>query len=258
MLKVARVLILGSALLVGCEKENTEPTNGSGSIGTPYMELTTAKEMDETISLYLVLNREESKSIWIDLNNNHQKDAGEDDISFHEGEDEDEGYYIADQKFRISAKTIRIYGKVKRLGCSSNQLTSLDISKNLNLKYLNCGSNQLTNLDVSKNVNLKTLSCSFNQLTSLDVSKNVKLEELVCYENQLTSLDVSKNLNLKWLSCEKNQLSSLDVSKNVKLELLICDLDCVKASQEQINAAQNGNISVNWGDNPEILQLDCK
>ncbi len=30
MFKVAGVLILGGALLVGCEKENTDPTNGSG------------------------------------------------------------------------------------------------------------------------------------------------------------------------------------------------------------------------------------
>ncbi len=159
------------------------------------MELTTTKAVGETIYLTLIADEEDRKDIWIDRNNNHQKDTGEDDILFDKVDGEEGEYYVANQSFRVSFKTIRIYGKVKRLDCSYNQISNLDISKNINLERLHCSDNQLTSLDVSKNVNL---------------------------------------------------------------EYLWCDLDCVKATQEQIDAAQNGNIAVNDGYNPEILQLYCE
>ena len=65
-----------------------------------------------------------------------------------------------------------------------------------NLSVLQCSSNQLTSIDVSKNTMLERLWCYDNQLTTLDVSKNTMLERLWCYDNQLTTLDVSKNTKL--------------------------------------------------------------
>ena len=59
------------------------------------------------------------------------------------------------------------------------------------LTYLSCWSNELTSLDVSKNTELTYLNCSNNQLTSLDLSNNTALERLECYSNDITSLDVS-------------------------------------------------------------------
>ena len=60
-----------------------------------------------------------------------------------------------------------------------------------NLTWLSCGGNQLTSLDLSKNVELQRLYCFNNQLTSLDVSNNVKLLRLYCYNNQIkdTAMD---------------------------------------------------------------------
>ncbi|MBR6456334.1 MAG: ribosomal protein L7/L12 [Prevotella sp.] len=71
------------------------------------------------------------------------------------------------------------------LYCYSNQLTSLDVSKNTALKYLDCGNNKLTALDVSKNTALKSLYCYRNQLTSLDVSGCTALTTLRCYSNSI-------------------------------------------------------------------------
>ncbi|UCH15338.1 MAG: T9SS type A sorting domain-containing protein, partial [Bacteroidales bacterium] len=82
--------------------------------------------------------------------------------------------------------------------------------------------NQLSSLDVSKNVALEILSCKRNQLTSLDVSSCTALTGLECCDNQLISLNVSGCRNLEYLDCDGNQLSSLDVSKNVALEILSC------------------------------------
>jgi hypothetical protein len=109
------------------------------------------------------------------------------------------------------------------LSCSSNQLTSLDVSANTALTLLSCSSNQLTSLDVSANTALTFLNCSSNQLTSLDVSANTALTNLDCYSNQLTSLDVSANTALTDLDCHSNQLTSLDISSNTALDNFECD-----------------------------------
>ena len=64
------------------------------------------------------------------------------------------------------------------LYCMDNQLTSLDLSNNINLNYLNCENNQLISLDVSQNTSLFTLKCSYNQLISLNLSANINLDQV--------------------------------------------------------------------------------
>ena len=108
------------------------------------------------------------------------------------------------------------------LGCSSNQLTDLDVSKNTALTSLNCGSNQLRDIDVSKNTALTYLNCFDNHIAGLDVSKNMILSRLVCGHNQLAYLDVSQNKVMSRLYCDDNQLTDLDVSQNKKLTHLYC------------------------------------
>ncbi len=129
------------------------------------------------------------------------------------------------------------------LNCFSNQLPSLDVSKNTALTRLECYANQLTSLDVSKNTALTRLNCRANQLTSLDISKNTALTYLSCYTNQLTDLDVSKNTALTRLECHINQLPSLDVSKNTALTRLDCN--------------NNKLSSLDVSNNPALNYLDC-
>lgn len=119
-------------------------------------------------------------------------------------------------------KGIEYFTSLTRLSCSNSQLTSLDVSKNVNLTMLSCYDTQLTALDVSKNVALEFLKCNRNKLIALDVSKNANLEYLECDMNKLGTLDVSKNVNLTFLTCSDNQLATLDVSKNVALEIFSC------------------------------------
>ena len=53
------------------------------------------------------------------------------------------------------------------------------------LTELYCGTNQMTSLDVSKNTALVTLQCYGNKLTSLDLSMNKALTGLSCEDNQI-------------------------------------------------------------------------
>ena len=184
-----------------------------------------------------------------------------------------------------SLKGIEFFGALESLYCSSNQLTSLDVSHNPALESLYCDSNQLTSLDVSQNPALYDLEsgwnqltsldvshnpalvflhCHSNQLTSLDVSHNPALHSLFCYFNQLTSLDVSHNPALLFLNCPSNQLTSLDVSQNPALEYLFCEsnqLTSLDVSQnpalERLSCSENQLTSLDVSQNPALKELYC-
>ena len=100
------------------------------------------------------------------------------------------------------------------LSCFSNQLTSLDVTKNTALTTLYCYYNQLTSLDVSKNTSLDLLSCQFNHLTSLDVSKNKEIKNLYFDSNDISSIDLSNNTKLERLKTNHNKLPKLDLRNN--------------------------------------------
>lgn len=63
------------------------------------------------------------------------------------------------------------------------------------MKTLDVTNNQLTSLDVSSNVNLKELECAENELASLDVTACTELESLSCYENNIKGLGMKKLIN---------------------------------------------------------------
>lgn len=142
---------------------------------------------------------------------------------------------------------------LEELNCCNNKLTSLDVRKNTALKVLAFSINQLTDLDVSKNTALKTLACDSNQLTNLDVSNNIKLERLYCDNNQLTSLDVTNNITLIWLYCDNNQLTSLDISKNTGLQYL----ECYNNQLTSFDASKNTLLKDLWCSNNQFtIELD--
>ena len=117
------------------------------------------------------------------------------------------------------------------LECDNNQLTSLDMSKNIALKELHCPGNQLTSLNVSKNTALEILNCERNQLTRLDVSNNTVLIDLSCGTNQLTSLNMKNGLT--------DQVLDFDARGNPNLTC-ISTLDPAFATANWTSA--NGNI----------------
>ena len=106
------------------------------------------------------------------------------------------------------------------LSLSKNQLTNLDVSNNISLTILQADNNQLVDINLNDAITLKRLDIYNNKLTSLDVSKNTALTVLNAYRNQLTNLDVSGATALTDLDVGNNQLTSLDISKNTALRFL--------------------------------------
>ena len=113
--------------------------------------------------------------------------------------------------------------EIKVIRCYNMGIYTLEgISSFVNLEILVCSGNNMTSIDVGKNLKLKELDCAGNDLRYLDVSKNISLEILYCYNCKLSSLDVTTNVNLVELACSSNGYSILDVSKNRKLQRLLC------------------------------------
>ena len=162
-----------------------------------------------------------------------------------------------------SLKGIEFFTALTRLTCPSNQLTALDLSKNVKLKTVYCIDNQLTSLDLTCNTELIELDCLENQLQTLNVS-NLNLSRLNCENNQLTELNVSGCASLSNLNCSFNQLTSIDVSTCAGLRSLACvqnqltTLDVTNNSRLQsLECAANKLTILDLSECTELGYLDC-
>lgn len=168
---------------------------------------------------------------------------------------------------------------LKKLNCSHNNLTSMDLGILSGLKLeevdcsynkiwrivmrseeelikFDCSNNELMALDVSRCYQLKQLNCSVNQLVELDVKNQTNLTLLDCHHNELTELDISRNQNLASLTCDGNQLTTLDLSKNNSLSHLSCAenrLACVDFSH-----MVGSNINADGNRRPIAVRTDGK
>ena len=116
-------------------------------------------------------------------------------------------------------KGIEHFYNLQTLICNDNQLTSVDLTKNVNLLTLNLSNNSLSTIDLSKNKELNTLSLRNNKLESLDVTNNVNLQSLHVNNNLLTEINLAANWMLEYLDINDNKLNTLDLSYAEYLEV---------------------------------------
>ncbi|MBW2938882.1 hypothetical protein KXJ69_12260 [Aureisphaera sp. CAU 1614] len=150
------------------------------------------------------------------------------------------------------------------LNCRQNDIKTLDLTNNTNLKIIDCSFNSINYLNVGNNNNLEELYCNRNQISSLEVNQCPTLEILDCSHNLLPSLNISSNLGLKELNCGDNFLSTLEVSKNLELEKLYCYFNTI----ESLNISNNPNLTnlncwrnqiseLNVTNNKALISLNC-
>jgi len=134
----------------------------------------------------------------------------------------DGGDFSKSRTLTAKGERIVLKGKITKLQCDNNQLTSLNVQGCSELEWLYCWQNQLTTLDVQGLTALTELECHENQLTLLNVQGCSALTYLSCGDNQLTSLDVNALNALEELYCYANQLTSLNVQGCSALEKIVC------------------------------------
>jgi len=174
------------------------------------------------------------------------------------------------------------WARLETLHCYSNNLISVDVSKNAHLDHLACDANplqtlnlasslltlycqniNLTALDLSANENLVNLDCANNELTSLDVSPCPVLTMLHCYNNKITALDVSENPNLSSVRCENNDLASFNAfgihsltSLNLSNNPDLTTLNCSGNKLASLDIVGNKNITTLYCDNNKLTAIE--
>ena len=140
--------------------------------------------------------------------------------------------------------------------CRSNTLAYLDVSKNTHLTQLSAYVNpNLTSIDVSKLVQLEVLDLGDCSFTNLDVSQNILLTKLFVTNNKLSTLNVSQNKQLQVLKCNGNQISNLKILNNTLLETL----DVRDNQLSAINVRNNTALKdLRISNNTDITLLDLK
>jgi len=159
---------------------------------------------------------------------------------------------------------IESFSNLQFLGCSSNQLTNLNISGLINIRVLECYDNQLSGLNVSTLTNLQYLDCRNNALSSLNVNGLTGLKTLYCFYNQLTSLNVNGLTNLQSLQCYSNHLPALNISGLTNLQSLNCAYNQIPSLNVSgltnlwgLYCNNNQIPSLNLTGLTNLLQLDC-
>jgi hypothetical protein len=160
---------------------------------------------------------------------------------------------------------IQDFTMLDTLRCSSNLLTSIDISQNQQLINLNCNNNNINVLNLQQNIGLKYLDCGFNQLTTLDISKNTNLLHLSFPQNDIGTIDISQNYILENFTCALNPISNLDFTQNpnlIRVAVSACQLTSLDLSQNPLLQecfCTNNQLSIlDFSNNPLLWNIECQ
>lgn len=123
---------------------------------------------------------------------------------------------------KSNLQNISLPSSLTYIKLEDNKLTTIDVSKNTQLTTLNLSKNQLKDLHLENNKNLLYLHLDNNKLSSLNLEENRKLYELYSSNNELTYLKLPQSQNLNKISISSNNLSSIDISALPKLKVLLC------------------------------------
>jgi Leucine-rich repeat (LRR) protein len=133
------------------------------------------------------------------LDQNYPKDQRKDETKLDITNKDFEGYLNLDG-----------FVNLKKLNCSGNHFTELDVSSCTKLEKLDCSNNRLSVLNLDKCTSLRELNFSFNSLGNdgLFLPPTLKeLERLSCSSNHLRDTKIVNYLNT-------SKLTSLDIKNN--------------------------------------------
>lgn len=138
-----------------------------------------------------------------------------------------------------------------------NSIKYLDVSKNFNLTSLSIEGTAITSLDLSKNLQLEFLSARYNDdLPAIDISHNTKLIYVSIQGIKFTGLDVSQNKALQHLSIDDSQISALDVTHNPELTTLYIQNPLEGTSFSTLDISKNSELTVLICSGTSLSSLD--
>ncbi len=114
-----------------------------------------------------------------------------------------------------------------------------------NLYHLDCYDNQIRSLNLQHNKELKTLCCSHNKIRTINIYHNKKLENLYCSYNKIRSLNLKNNPNLKKLDIRELPIHKLDLSENPLINEISCNDFPLREHQEKKESRKKLTIRFN-------------
>jgi uncharacterized repeat protein (TIGR01451 family) len=110
---------------------------------------------------------------------------------------------------------IEAFVNLVTLNFTNNNVTGdLDFSANTLLETIVCVSNQISTVNLANNTNLRVFEAWANPLIDIDVSNNLLLESLGISGSEIEVLDLNNNINLLDLSIASNQFLKTVFIKN--------------------------------------------
>ncbi|CAL2083718.1 leucine-rich repeat domain-containing protein [Tenacibaculum sp. 190524A02b] len=149
--------------------------------------------------------------------------------------------YLDASSNKLSTINLSKNTELRELLLNENQLTSIDLRNNLKLWDLMIRNNNLTNLEIINNTSLKVLTAENNKITEINFGSNTSLNSIYIKNNDLTTLKNLDGLNsLSVLDATQNNLSSIDLTKNTNLT----NLKLWSNQLSEIDLSQNTNLKV--------------
>ncbi|WP_415375654.1 T9SS type A sorting domain-containing protein [Patiriisocius sp. Uisw_017] len=103
---------------------------------------------------------------------------------------------------------------LENLSLSGLDLTTLDMSSNINLTELHIQSTSINNVNLLNNVNLVSLHVYQCPLVNIDLSNNLSLESLLIAYTEIEDLNISTNINLDVLAIVASPIAEIDFSNS--------------------------------------------
>jgi len=120
-----------------------------------------------------------------------------------------------------SLQGIEAFTNLQVMFIFGHNISTLDLSNNLQLEVLICYDNNINNLILPNSLELKHIDCGNNNISSIDFSNNLNLEFVNCTNNNIVDLDFSLNTSLiKTQYVGNQQLETLN-SKNGSNDLFV-------------------------------------
>ncbi len=131
---------------------------------------------------------------------------------------------------------LEAFTSITEFNCVDNDISSIDVTNNLNLVSLKIDNNNISELDISNNIFLETVTLGSNSIQVVDASNNTLLTFFTCYNNGLKYLDIRNGNNVNM---------DFGVTANPDLCISVDDVDYSNS---------------NWGDFKDVtatFNADC-
>lgn len=114
------------------------------------------------------------------------------------------------------------FPNLRRIDCSYNPITKLDVSKNILLEQIRWEGTRGTidpKLDLSNNIHLRKISAGQDGIVELDLTHNIELEELRIFLNSsMRWINIDNCVNLRKIHLNGVNIPFVDLTNCLKLE----------------------------------------